>query len=49
VISFAPHRALRSLAVALGFDHIEVVFAADARGKIHRQFLTEVPDLRVIA
>jgi hypothetical protein len=30
------------------FDYIEVIFAADALDKIHRQFLTPQPDLHVV-
>jgi hypothetical protein len=30
------------------FHYIEVVFTADARGKIHRQFLAALPDGHVI-
>jgi hypothetical protein len=36
------------LLVSPEFDHIEVVFTADARGIIHRQLLATMPDLEVI-
>jgi hypothetical protein len=36
------------LLVAPVFHYIEVVFTANARGKIHRQFLAALPDPYVI-
>jgi hypothetical protein len=36
------------LLVAPEFYYIEVVFTADARGKIHRQFFAPLLDLHVI-
>jgi hypothetical protein len=36
------------LLVALEFHYIEIVFTADARGKIHRHFLAALPDLNVV-
>jgi hypothetical protein len=34
--------------VTLDFHYIEVVYTADAPGKIHRQFLAALPHGRVI-
>jgi hypothetical protein len=48
--SFAPHRASKvGLLIAPEFYYIEVVFTADARGKIHRQFFAALLDLHVIS
>jgi hypothetical protein len=30
------------------FDYVEVIFTADALGKIYRQFLAPLPDLHVV-
>jgi hypothetical protein len=38
----------RRLLVAPKFHYVEVVLAADARRKIHRQLLAALPDLRVV-
>jgi hypothetical protein len=47
-IGRASLRIKACLLVALEFHYIEVVFTADARGKIHRQFLAALPDLDVV-
>jgi len=41
-------RIKSGLLVASEFDHIEVVFTADACGIIHRQLLATLPELQVI-
>jgi hypothetical protein len=43
-----PSRFRGRLLVAPSFDYIEVIFTADALGKIHRQFLAPLPDLHVV-